>query len=201
VILESKALALARVPKAEALDSINTFIALRVPKAEALDSINTFIALSFCFPMVKLLDYQEKLDELEKSRNPFSMVVRVHLKALETQKSPQQRLNWKKTLYQALYEENDSEKEIMGLLVFLDWLLTLPNELAQQFNDFVGQYEEAKKMDYVTTWERKGIEKGILQKSRESVTVLLDTRFQQVPKTLVQTIQAIDDTSLLSKDF
>ena len=129
------------------------------------------------------------------------MVVRVHLKALETQKSPQQRLNWKKTLYQALYEENYSEKEIMGLLVFLDWLLTLPNELAQQFNDFVGQYEEAKKMDYVTTWERKGIEKGILQKSRESVTVLLDTRFQQVPKTLVQTIQAIDDTSLLSKDF
>jgi len=129
------------------------------------------------------------------------MVVRVHLKALETQKSPQQRLNWKKTLYQALYEENYSEKEIMGLLVFLDWLLTLPNELAQQFNDFVGQYEEAKKMDYVTTWERKGIEKGILQKSRENVTVLLDTRFQQVPKTLVQTIQAIDDTSLLSKLF
>jgi len=127
--------------------------------------------------------------------------LKVELKALETQKSPQQRLNWKKTLYQALYEENYSEKEIMGLLVFLDWLLTLPNELAQQFNDFVGQYEEAKKMDYVTTWERKGIEKGILQKSRENVTVLLDTRFQQVPKTLVQTIQAIDDTSLLSKLF
>ena len=154
MILESKALALARVPKAEALDSINTFIALRVPKAEALDSINTFIALSFCFPMVKLLDYQEKLDELEKSRNPFSMVVRVHLKALETQKSPQQRLNWKKTLYQALYEENDSEKEIMGLLVFLDWLLTLPNELAQQFNDFVGQYEEAKKAECIYSSRR-----------------------------------------------
>ena len=89
----------------------------------------------------------------------------------------------------------------MELIVFLDWLLTLPDELTRQFNDFVGQYEEAKKMDYVTTWERKGIEKGILQKSRENVTVLLDTRFQQVPKTLVQTIQAIDDTSLLSKDF
>jgi len=43
--------------------------------------------------MVKLLDY--KLEELEKSDNPFAMVVRVHLKGLETQKSPQQRLEWK----------------------------------------------------------------------------------------------------------
>lgn len=66
--------------------------------------------LSFCFPMVKLLDYQEKWDELEKSRNPFSMVVRAHLKAIETQKSPQQRLDWKKTLHKALYEENYSDK-------------------------------------------------------------------------------------------
>jgi hypothetical protein len=161
--------------------------------------------LSFCFPMVKLLDYQEKWDELEKSRNPFSMVVRAHLKALETQKSPQQRLDWKMTLHKALYEESYSEKEIIGLIVFLDWLLTLPDELTRQFHDFVEQYEEAKKMDYVTTWERKGIEKGIqqgiLQKSRENVTVLLDARFQQVPKTLEQAIQAIDDAELLSELF
>jgi hypothetical protein len=157
--------------------------------------------LSFCFPMVKLLDYQEKWDELENSRNPFSIVVRAHLKALETQKSPQQRLDWKMTLYKALYEESYSDKEIMGLLVFLDWLLILPDELTRQFNEFVEQYEEANKMDYVTTWERNGIEKGILQNSRQNVADILDTRFQQVPKTLVETIQAVDDTSLLSKLF
>ncbi len=37
--------------------------------------------LSFCFSMVKLLDYKDKMAELEKSRNPFAMVVRIHLKA------------------------------------------------------------------------------------------------------------------------
>jgi len=31
------------------------------------------------------------------------------------------------------------------------------------------------------------------------VTDILDTRFQRVPQTLVQTIQSIDDTALLSK--
>ena len=159
--------------------------------------------LSFCFSMVKLLDYNDKWEELEKSSNPFAMAVRVHLKALETQKSSQQRLNQKKTLFKTLYQENYSEKNTKELLAFLDWVLTLPDELEQQFDDFVGQYEEAKKVGYVTTWERKGIEKGIekgmLQKSHEYVNDILDTRFQRVPQTLVQTIQSIEDTALLSK--
>ena len=170
--------------------------------------------LSFCFSMVKLLDYKEKWDELEKSSNPFAMVVRVHLKGLETQKSPEQRLDWKKTLYQALYEENYSEKETMGLLIFLDWLLTLPNELSQRFDEFVYDYEEAKRMQYVTTFERKGIEKGIqegfqqalqlgkmnlLQKSREYVIEILILRFHQLPEKLMQKIQSIDDPLLLSE--
>jgi hypothetical protein len=155
--------------------------------------------LSFCFSMVKLLDYDDKWEELEKSSNPFAMAVRVHLKALETQKSSQQRLNQKKTLFKTLYQENYSEKNTKELLAFLDWVLTLPDELEQQFDDFVGQYEEAKKVGYVTTWERKGIEKGILQNSHEYVNDILDTRFQRVPQTLVQTIQSIEDTALLSK--
>lgn len=129
------------------------------------------------------------------------MVVRIHLKALETQPSSQQRLDWKITLFKALCEENYSETDTTRLLAFLDWILTLPDELAQQFDTFVGQYEEAKKVGYVTTWERKGIQKGILQKSREDVADILDTRFQRVPQTLVQTIQSIDDTELLSRLF
>ncbi|HAI68702.1 MAG TPA: cytosolic protein [Gammaproteobacteria bacterium] len=160
--------------------------------------------LSFCFSMVKLLDYQDKLAELDNSRNPFAMVVKVHLKALETQKSPQERLNWKVTLFKALYEEQDySEREMWGLCAFLDWVFTLPNELTLQFDDFVKEYEEAKKMRYVTTWERRGfnegVELGILQKSREDITDILEVRFQQVPKTLEQKLDSFDDTSWLSQ--
>jgi hypothetical protein len=151
--------------------------------------------LSFCFSMVKLLDYQDKWDELEQSRNPFAMVVRVHLKGLETQKFPPQRLDEKIALFQALHQENYSDKEIMGLLVFLDWVLTLPEGLTLQFKDFVHQYEEAKKVRYVTSFERL----AILQQSRQDVTEVLNVRFQQVPNTLVERIQAINDSSLLSK--
>jgi hypothetical protein len=159
--------------------------------------------LSFCFPMVKLLDYQDKWDELEKSPNPFAMVVRVHLKGLETQKSPLKRFDWKVALYKALHEKNYSEKEIMGLFIFLDWLMTLPKDLNRQFDDFVHHYEQEKKMQYVTTFERKGIDKGfqqgVLQKSREDVLDILETRFQVVPGNMAQAIQTIENTSLLSK--
>lgn len=171
--------------------------------------------LSFRFPMIKLLDYKEKWSELEKSSNPFSMVVRIHLKTLTTKKTSQQRLDWKKTLFQALYEEHYAEKHTIGLLIFLDWVMTLADNLDKKFDDFVEHYEEAKKMQYVTTWERKGIEKGcqqgrqegrqqgrqqgIIQTSRKSLLEVLDTRFQQIPQSLKQLIQSIDDVEILSK--
>ncbi len=62
--------------------------------------------MSFEFPCVKLLDYRKRWDELEHSRNPFAMIVRIHLKGLDTRKSPKQRLYWKKELLKAMYEAN-----------------------------------------------------------------------------------------------
>jgi hypothetical protein len=57
-------------------------------------------------------------------------------------------------------------------------------------------------MQYVTSVERRGIEKGrqegILQKSREDVVKILQVRFKRVPKPLVKTIQTLEDTSRLS---
>jgi hypothetical protein len=52
----------------------------------------------FEFTSVKLLDYADKWDELAKLRNPFSVVVRTHLKGLETRRSPEARFGWKVTL-------------------------------------------------------------------------------------------------------
>ena len=54
-------------------------------------------------------------------------------------------------------------------------------------------------MPYVTTYERKGFQLGILQSSREHVLEVLETRFQVVPDNMTQAIQAIENTSLLSR--
>ncbi|MCP4702305.1 MAG: cytosolic protein, partial [Gammaproteobacteria bacterium] len=67
--------------------------------------------LSFCFPVVKLLDYKDKWDELEKSNSPFSIVVRAHLKGQETRKSPEKRLHWKMRLFKSLHKAQYTQKE------------------------------------------------------------------------------------------
>jgi hypothetical protein len=41
-------------------------------------------SVDFLFPIVKLLDYAERTEELERDRNPFAAVVLAHLKAMET---------------------------------------------------------------------------------------------------------------------
>ena len=164
--------------------------------------------MSCRFPIVKLLDYQKnklKWQSLEKSTNPFSIVVRVHLKAIETRNSNQQRFYWKKELLKTLYKANYSEQEILDLFRFMDWVLALPEKLEQKFNEFVTQHEEDEQMPYITNIERfgieRGIEKGALQQSRQSVIEALKIRFKRVPQSLAKMIQAIENTDNLSKLF
>jgi len=172
--------------------------------------------MSCRFPIVKLTDYQQnqlKWQALKKSTNPFSIVVRVHLKAIETRNSNSQRFYWKKELFKGLYEANYSMQEILDLFRFLDWVLALPTNLEQQFNEFVTEYEQEEQVAYVTNIERFGIEKGqkdgrkeglqqgALQQSRKSVIEALRFRFKRVPQSLAKMIQAIEDTKLLSKLF
>lgn len=176
--------------------------------------------MSCQFSTVKLIDYLDHWEALEKSSNPFAIVVQTHLKGLETHKSSsgKKRLEEKKALFKALYEAHYSEQQILDLFHFMVWVLGLPKNLEQQFNHFVTQYEEEKKMPYITSIERFGIEKGrqegrreglqeglqkvqesILQKARDYVVESLKVRFKRVPKALIQQIQALEDEALLSK--
>ncbi len=43
----------------------------------------------------------------------------------------------------------------------IDWLLDLPKELTIKFNQEIHEYEKEKKMPYITSIERLGMEKGL----------------------------------------
>jgi hypothetical protein len=47
------------------------------------------------FPVVKLLDYADRCEELENHPNPFSVAVMAHLKTCKTQKDVTKRKAWK----------------------------------------------------------------------------------------------------------
>lgn len=119
--------------------------------------------VGFRFPVVKLLDYQQQWSALESSRNPFATVVMAHLKAQETRSDRLRRKEWKWALTRRLYEQGYEREDVINLFQFIDWVMSLPQELEQQFEQELLQYEEERRMPYISSIERIGIQRGIEQ--------------------------------------
>ncbi|OGV27967.1 MAG: hypothetical protein A3F18_08755, partial [Legionellales bacterium RIFCSPHIGHO2_12_FULL_37_14] len=116
--------------------------------------------LHFQFHMVKLWDYRHHRQALEETDNPFGTVVLAQLAALTTRKSLSQRFNQKMYLTKLLYQRGWNRKQVLNLYKFIDWVLTLPEELAIEYNHQVHELTEEKTMAYITTAERIGMQKG-----------------------------------------
>ncbi len=149
------------------------------------------------FPIVKLRDYNERWQELEASDNLFAIVVMAHLKTRATRHDPEDRLRWKNRLARHLYRAGHERQDVLELLRFIDWVLRLPPELEQRFDENLERFEAETKMRYVTRWERKGIEKGLqqglergmLQGEASLLKRLLKRRFQQLPPWVEQRLE------------
>jgi len=128
----------------------------------------------FKFETAKLLDYEERWQELEESPNPFAIVVMAHLKAQETQGQQQERKSWKLSLIKRLYQGGyEREEIIINLFKFINRVMQLPNELEKEF------WEEVD-----TTVKRIGFEKGLHQGALRSLLRVLELRFNSVPESL-----------------
>lgn len=156
------------------------------------------------FPVVKLLDYAGQWAVLEKSNNPFAVVVMAHLKAQETRRYPKNRLRWKIELIKGLYARGWKHANIWELFRFLDWIMVLPEPLELQFEKAVAELEETEKMRYVTHLERRakaeGIKEGIkegLQALRETISEVLTLRFGEVPPEMSTQLSYVTDLEQL----
>jgi hypothetical protein len=115
----------------------------------------------FSFPSVKLLDYKKDWAYLESSDNPFAVAVMAHLKTLETRKDKQSRLQYKLALSRRLYQYGWTRDDIIRLYRFIDWIMVLPAEMENEYHQNLLAYEKEVNMQYITTAERIGMEKGI----------------------------------------
>jgi predicted transposase YdaD len=114
----------------------------------------------FEFPMVKLLDWKDRLDELHQSENVFALIVAAQLQ-VKLNKQPEQRLDAKVKLIRLLYERGYSKEQVIELLRLIDWMIRLPDNLEIKFKDIVDQIEEERHMAYVTSIERLALQQGI----------------------------------------
>ncbi|MEB3218950.1 MAG: hypothetical protein VKN72_22315 [Nostocales cyanobacterium 94392] len=83
----------------------------------------------------------------------------------------------------------------------IDWMLTLPLELEQEFWQEYREYEESKDMRYVTSVERIAIEQGknqLRQGLIKGIAFGLKLKFGDVGTNLLPEIEEIGDVDVLS---
>ncbi|WP_338441827.1 DUF4351 domain-containing protein [Synechococcus elongatus IITB4] len=159
------------------------------------------------FVSIKLLDYLDRMDQLLEDENPFAIAIAAHLRAIQTKQDRQLRKQWKLELLKLLYERGLSRERIVGLFKFIDWLLSLPEGLELEFWQSLSAYEQERRMPYVTSVERIGLQKGIQQgiQQGEVAVVLrqLNRRFGPLSTAQTTEIQglALDQTTALSESL
>ncbi len=117
--------------------------------------------LSFHFPMIKLADYRQNWSSLEGTRNPFAVIVMAHLAAQETRNHPSDRFVSRMAITQRLYEKGYEKQSISDLYRFIDWVMSLPEDLEEKFENELQRYEESINMEYLSGIERRAIARGM----------------------------------------
>jgi hypothetical protein len=181
--------------------------------------------LRFEYPTCKLLDLEPRLEERIRMRDPAAVVVAAHLAACRTRDDTGRRYAARRRLTRGLYDLGYSREEILRLMRFLDWLLTLPEPEKLVFRGELTQFEKEKAMPYVTSYEQlsreeglqQGLQQGLLQGReqgilqgleqglhdgetrtlRETVLDLLEIRFGRVPEDLREAVIAEADPARL----
>ncbi len=108
-----------------------------------------------------------------------------HLKTRETRGEPENRRKWKMHLTKRLYHIGYQKQDILNLFHFIDWMMRLPEEAEKAFWEEMQSFEEGKKMKYVTSVERIGLQKGkmtLIQK-------LLNKRFGRMSPELEKRLE------------
>lgn len=159
---------------------------------------------SLQFPIAKLLDFTSQADALEANPNPFALVTLAHLQTRATRQDPQARYAAKWHLVQLLYERGWSKQRIIDLFIVIDWMMTLPEHLTQALWQNLNNLEQEKKMAYVSSVERIGIEKGMQQGMQQgmeqgmqqgellALQKLLNKRFGVISPAIALKIDAAD---------
>ncbi len=150
---------------------------------------------------MKLIDYQQQWSALEASQNPFATVVMAHLKAQETRADRSRRFEWKLAITRRLYERRLSREDVINLFGFIDWVMSLPSELEQEFWREVRNLEEDLRMPYITSVERiateKGLQQGMRQGLLEGIELDLELKFGSDGLGIFPEISQIQDVEQL----
>jgi hypothetical protein len=124
-------------------------------------------------------------------------VVLAHLQTRATRQDPQGRKSWKTRLVKGLFERGLDAETIRQLFRVIDWIMDLPREWELEFSKEIHQFQEERKMPYITSVERLAMEKGEAIGLRKGITSILKVRFGASGIALISAFEGIEDLTRL----
>ncbi len=120
-------------------------------------------SITMKFPIIKLIDYNNQIEELEQSSNPFAIIILAQLAALKKQ-DVGLRLASKLHITRKLYSLGFNKKEILALFKFIDWIIALPKQSEIKYMRNVAKLEQEEfGKNFICPAEQIWLEKGIGQ--------------------------------------
>jgi hypothetical protein len=167
------------------------------------------------FEVMKILDYQERWESLEASVNPIAIMIMAHLKTQSTKSNLGERQKGKWILVRSLFEKGYTKEDVVQLFRIIDKMMTLSSRLQQKFKKQVKQYQEERKMPFLSTIEeeamatgiqqgvqqgiQQGVQQGIQQGIRENILNILTMKFGELPSEIEDKIGTISDKARLNQ--
>ena len=78
-------------------------------------------------------------------------------------------------------------------------MMALSEDLQLSFDQKLANYQEERKMPLVTNIERRAIEETRKETQKENIIKFVQVRFGDIPQSLLENINQIDDISLLEQ--
>jgi hypothetical protein len=171
------------------------------------------------FPVAKLVDFADRLEELESHPNPFALVTVAYLQARKTRGSAHRRRIAKWHLTKLLYQRDWSKQRIINLYRVIDWIMRLPPGLEARLRQGILQLERRETMTYLSSIERlgmeigikkgmqqgmqQGIEQGMQQGRAELLAEMLTTRFGKLNEDVLARLAAasVEQLSAWARNF
>lgn len=84
------------------------------------------------FPIDKLSESCQDLENLDANPNPFALVTAAHRRTRQTRHDAEARYQAKRSLVRLLYRQGWERQRILDLFAVLDWMMRLPDALEQR---------------------------------------------------------------------
>lgn len=118
---------------------------------------------TFEYVVCKLIDFDEVGLREQAAQNPAALVMLAFRRAMETEESPDMRLQARVELTRLALELGYTENQVQEILRLLEWAMKLPKELEREYRRLLARIKREERTPYLASFERDAIRRGLKQ--------------------------------------